>query len=132
MKIDPSSDVIDSSDVIARIEELEAEEALTFEERGELAALKDLADQAEHYGDWSYGAPLYADSYFVQHITDTIDECYEDVPPSPGSWRDKNGKGKSDRWPYRHIKVDYEAAAEEAKADYVEVTYCDMVFWMRG
>jgi hypothetical protein len=30
---------------------------------------------------------------------------------------------KSGNWPWRHMTIDYEAAAQELKADYNEVTF---------
>jgi len=62
--IDNSLDVIDSRDVIARIEELEemlcpSDEAdgTDNEERLELAALVALADEASGYDFWQFATP---------------------------------------------------------------------------
>jgi hypothetical protein len=84
-EITNSDDVIDSRDVIARIEELEAErDDFEHDEDGnrteadwaeaspddaaELACLQELAKAGENYADdWQYGAVLVRDSYFEQY-----------------------------------------------------------------
>lgn len=35
-------------------------------------------------------------------------------------------------WPWRHVKVDYEAAAEEAKVDYIEFDWDGVTYLIRG
>lgn len=35
-------------------------------------------------------------------------------------------------WPWRHMTIDYEAAAEEAKQDYMEVTLSGNTFFIRA
>jgi hypothetical protein len=37
----------------------------------------------------------------------------------------------SGNWPYRHITVDYEAAAEEAKGDYTKVDFAGQTYLIR-
>ncbi|MHA6837754.1 hypothetical protein [Ralstonia pseudosolanacearum] len=141
--IDNTEDVIDSRDVIARIEELEDVEAAlrddaenthgdgsemaaynawkNGDEGQELTKLKALAEQCEGYGDWSHGEALIHEDYFVKYIEEFIDDCYE-LPKELSSGN----------WPYRHITIDYEAAAEEAKADYIEVDFDGQTFLMRA
>lgn len=175
--ISNTDDVIDSRDVIARIEELEAErevlddvvdtasdavdeaqaavediededsdefqtasdalieaqdelvaakEALIEWEEdsdlgGELVVLKKLADDAESSPDWIHGETLIRDDYFVEHTEQLIDECW-DMPKEMNSGD----------WPWRHIKIDYDAAAEELKADYFEVDYDGVSYWIRA
>lgn len=143
-------DVIDSRDIIERIEELEGErEALqetinnmnTASAYGleketeaiaalaewdadnlkELQTLQALASEAEHSSDWSYGETLINETYFTDYIEQLIDECYE-MPKQMNS----------DEWPYRHVTIDYEAAAEEAKADYSEVNFDGVIFLIRA
>lgn len=145
-------DVIDSRDVIARIEELqderealsealdEADEAASACEAGaetpelnaltkaqtalddwneenadELKALEDLASQAEGYSDdWTYGATLIRDSYF----TDYAQELCADIGDIP---RDLPG----------YIVIDWQATADNLKADYTSVEFDGVTYWVR-
>ena len=161
--ISNQDNVIDSRDVIERIEELEAElqtlqdeveeiednlggidcdddpeaysrteesledakEAVedwkNSEEAEELAVLKSLAEEASDSPDWKYGETLINDDYFTEYIKELIDDCYE-MPKEINSGR----------WPYNHITVDYESAAEEAKQDYLSVDYDGATFWIKA
>jgi len=136
-----NTDVIDSRDVIARIEELESDletvheddteagcTSLDFEEwlketskddthaqhdeAYELVKLRELRDEADCSPDWNYGEQLISRDYFVEYIIQLIDECY----PMPEGV--KNGD-----WPYRHMEMDYEGAAREAEEDYMSVDF---------
>ena len=129
-----SDDVIDSRDVIERLEELEAtkeafeatEEHITWEsvepdEAEELKSLTAFASEAEGYSDdWLHGATLIRDSHFRDYIEELINDCYE-LPKA----------FNSGEWPYRHMKLDYEAAAEEAQSDYTSVDFDDVTYWVR-
>lgn len=139
--ISNTDNTIDSRDVIARIEELEAERSEIeedpeteyieacknvkdfdeSEEGQELTALKQLAEQAESSPDWTYGEQLINEDYFTQYIEELISDCYE-LP------KECNSGG----WPWRHIIIDYEAAAEEAKQDYMEVDFNGTTFLIRA
>jgi hypothetical protein len=156
--ISNQDDVIDSRDVIARIEELEAirddlqttldeateadsnnedgdleihnavitaQEALdewtASDEGEELATLLKLAEEGENSPDWTYGESLISESYFTKYIEELIDDCYE-MPKEMDS-------GK---WPYRHMTMDYEAAAEEAKQDYMELDFDGNTYYIRA
>jgi hypothetical protein len=154
MRNTPSNqdDVIDSRDIIARIDELEEERAGfaetladaneddaidaledketaidaliewdKSEEGRELAALKSLADECEGYSDWQHGETLIARDYFVTYIKELISDCYE-LPKEL----------ESGAWPYRHIAIDYEAAAEEAEQDYMSVEFDGAEYLMRA
>jgi hypothetical protein len=77
-----SDDVIDSRDVIARIEYLRDWIAAAGEgddlddAKAELAALEALESEAEgHASDWRYGETLIRDSYFEEYM----DEMLEDI-----------------------------------------------------
>lgn len=133
--------VIDSRDIIARIAELESEmedakgdwsgaseldmpkELKEWEDENaaELDALRNLADEADCSPDWKYGETLIRESYFVEYIEELIDECYE-MPKEINSGD----------WPWRHITIDYEAAADEAKADYIAVDFDGVTYYIRG
>lgn len=128
-----TDELIDSRDVIERIEELkgaldiDASEVLpgTSEEmqemRDELSTLRKLAKDAEDSPDWQYGETLIRESYFTDYIEQLIDDCYE-MPKEL----------KSGGWPYRHMTIDYKAAAEEAKADYTEVDFDGITYLIRA
>jgi uncharacterized protein (UPF0335 family) len=137
--LDNTNEVIDSRDVIARIEELENEqsdlvqqlsdgeiteaEMIAFDEdKGrELDALRELAAEAESSPDWIHGEQLIRASYFVQYITELIDDCY-DLPKEL----------TSGDWPYRHITIDFEAAAKEAEQDYNSVDFDGVEYLIRA
>jgi hypothetical protein len=92
----------------------EALAAWDHENGDELANLEAILDDCQGNGgdhQWDgnwYPQHLIARSYFVEYIKDLIHDCYEIK--------------QSSEWPYRHMSLDYEAAAEEAEADYTEVT----------
>lgn len=157
--IDNSADVINSRDVIERIEELKGDLESAYEdyetayeeaveaklpvapkfdfdqwveqqssgssdmtdEATEYRALVALADQGEGYGDWMHGDQLIRESYFTNYIEELIEDCYE-MPKEMDSGN----------WPYRHMTMDYEAAAEEAKSDYTCLDFDGETYWMRA
>lgn len=140
--IENTEDVIDSRDVIARIEELKdqleaehesQETTLSFEywiqdennsqnsdDVKEYRALVALADEAEDSPDWTHGEQLIRRSYFVDYTAQLIDDCYE-MP------KDLN----SGKWPYCHMKIDYEAAAEHLEQDYMSVDFDGVEYLIR-
>lgn len=124
MRNDPcnSDDVIDSRDVIARIEELEGEiGAEGFEDvnggeiKDELAALKAFAKEAEDYApDWQYGATLIRDSFFVEYCRDLVADI-GDLP------RDLPG----------YLAIDWEKTADNLRVDYTSVEFDGVTYWVR-
>lgn len=82
-------DVIDSRDIIERIEELTEQcEAfyLDLEEYQELCTLSDLAEECEDYAsDWQYGEQLIRRSYFEQYMDEMVEDCYE-LPKDMPCW----------------------------------------------
>ena len=129
MTISNTDDVIDSRDVIARIEELiELRGELGWdptaehrELKEELAALEKLAEEASGSPDWNYGETLIRETYFTDYIEQLIDDCYE-MPKEL----------KSGEWPWRHVTVDYAAAADEAKVDYIDCDFGGVTYLIRG
>lgn len=139
--IENTEDIIDSRDIIARIEELENERddytapnkdgyqtmigadwaADNPEDAAELAALLALAQEAEDSPDWIHGETLIRRSYFVDYIAELIDDCYE-MPKEMNSGQ----------WPYRHMTMDYEAAANEAEQDYMTVDFDGVEYLIRS
>jgi hypothetical protein len=159
-----TDDIIDSRDVIARIEKLEAErqdlvdavdaldekhdecdndtpeneaeldevQAALLEAQdalkgwdddylGELTVLKDLAEQASSTPDWVYGETLVRDSYFREYTEQLVDDVY-DMPK----------EFTSGEWPWRHMEMDWDAAAKELKSDYFDVDFEGVTYWIRG
>lgn len=112
-------DVIDSRDVIARIEELEADIAAGGEsddEINELAALKALAAEAEGYAaDWQHGETLIRDSYFNSYAM----ELAEDI----------GAINANAAWPNNCI--DWDQAARELRMDYTAVEFDGVTYWVR-
>ena len=84
------------------------------EELEELLELREFRDDNNSYEDF------IAEDYFVEYITNMIDDCY-DLPKEM----------QSDRWPYNHIKIDYEAAADEASQDYTSVVLFGKEYFAR-
>lgn len=115
-----NDDTIDGRDIRARIDELEAVEAPTEEESAELTDLVAFLHEAMQYNsDADAGETIIAESHFVDYIRWIIDDCYA----SPKELT-------SGEWPYRHMTINYEAAAEEAKADYAELTFRGRNFYI--
>ncbi len=126
--ISNDDDMIDSRDVIARIEHLSAlrqpgpvdldDDNDTDQDTlfAELAALEALQAEAEGYSpDWQYGATLIRDSYFETYA----EELAEDIGAI-----DRNAS-----WPLNHI--DWKAAAEALQQDYTSVEFDGVTYWVR-
>ncbi len=138
--ISNTDDIIDSRDVIARIEELDGErEALSNSvtdaetaddmqtarsaldewdnsHAEELAALKALADEAEGYAsDWHHGETLIRDSYFKEYAMQIADDIGA-IPRDAG-------------WPCTCI--DWDQAARELQMDYTSVDFDGVTYWIR-
>lgn len=117
-EITSSEDIIDSRDVIERIEELTVPtDELTADEAHELVALTDLAEQGQEFDDWEYGVALVRDSYFVRYAQELADEI-NDVGGDAGI-----------KWPFTCI--DWEQAARELQHDYTPVTFDGVTYWTR-
>ena len=142
--ISNSDDVIDSRDIIARIEELEGERddtpctceagaldeddctctdedretqwaILNPDEAAELATLTALAEEAEGYApDWKHGETLIRDSYFTEYAM----ELLQDIGDLP--------KGIP-----HYIVIDEEATARNIRMDYTAVEFGDVTYWVR-
>ncbi len=83
MSISNYDDVIDSRDILERIEELQAliaDESTNADFLAwceEFDALTSIAVEAEKYSDdWQYGAQLIRESYFETYMDDMIEDCY--------------------------------------------------------
>lgn len=116
--------ILDSRDVIARIGDLEGaddENPLSADDAAELAALQALASEGEGYGDWSHGEALIPEDEFTEHIKQLVADCYQ-LPK----------EFDSGTWPWNHMTMDWDAAADEAKAAYIELTYQGTTYLMRS
>lgn len=111
-------DIIDSRDVIARIQYLEGlgEDGMDEDELQELESLKKLAKEGESCADWSYGETLIRDSYFVTYAQ----ELAEDI----GALENCNN------WPATCI--DWDRAARELQYDYSRITFDGVDYWVRS
>ena len=111
-------DIIDSRDVIARIEELKSllDGCMEKEDIYELVALCALRNEAEGYApDWEYGETLIRDSYFKTYAQ----ELAKDI-----------GAINSDAgWP--NTCIDWEQAARELRMDYTAVDFDGVTYWIR-
>ena len=96
-------------------------EGLSDDDHAELMALRKLAEQCDGCSDWQYGETLIRRSYWVKYIEQLIDDCYEMPKPL-----------KSDQWPYRHMTIDYKAAADEAEVDYISVDFDGVEYLIRS
>jgi antirestriction protein len=114
--ISNSDDIIDSRDVIERIEELEGEESLPEDDAEELAMLRELATEASNYAeDWQYGSTLVRKDYFVTYAEQLADDI--------------GAINANATWLNNHI--DWEAAAHELAQDYTEVEFGDVTYLIR-
>ena len=143
-----SDDIIDSRDVIARIDELEderydlsaevdrlrdenaetagaskdeqvaAEGELAdwdLQNGDELTALRALASEAEDYApDWQHGETLVRESYWPTYAQELVEDV-GDLPKNLPSY----------------IVIDWEATADNLKADYTEVDFDGVTYLVR-
>lgn len=109
------NDVIDSRDLIARLEELNEldqtwnpedehpEDPMTDDEREELNALRAICDEGESsISDWFSGVALIRDSYFTEYAQELADDI--------------GAINRDAQWPLDCI--DWDRAAEALKQDY--------------
>lgn len=127
-------DIIDSRNIIKRIEELESNQAdlvsrlsngeisesdmKAFDdaEGKELDMLRELAEEALQYSlDWEYGETLIHEDYFTEYCMEMLKDC-----------------GYLPRDIYWYIVIDEEATAENLKSDYVELNLDGQIYYMRA
>lgn len=118
------NNIIDSRDIIERLEELSSYDLsdLSEDDLEELRTLKALADEAEPESqDWVNGEALIRRSYWVQYVEDLIHDCY----PMPKEMH-------SGQWPYRHMNIDYEDAARELESNYASINFDGVEYLIRS
>ena len=112
-------DIIDSRNIIERIEDLEGYDCadLDDDERNELKALKELASEASGYAsDWPYGETLIRDTYFKDYAMELADDI---------------GAINSDAsWP--NTCIDWDQAARELQMDYTCIDFDGVDYWIRA
>lgn len=118
VEISNAEDVLDSRDIIERIEELENDEDVIqgTEEWDELHALRELAEEGEGSPDWRDGETLIRDSYFVDYAEQLADDI--------------GAVNHDATWPANHI--DWDAATNEIKMDYFSVDFDGVDYWIRA
>jgi hypothetical protein len=130
--IDNSQDILDSRDIIARIEELEdgrddfnadneeMETPPTWEEENpedaeELENLIALQDELKGYcPDWEYGVVLVRESYWV----DYVEELLEDIGDLPKDIP-------------HYIAIDWDKTADNIQTDYTSADFDGVTYWAR-
>lgn len=132
MTFEIGDDIIDSWDIIARIQELESEQADLVEklsngeisesdmkafddEQGkELDMLREFAEECEQCAaDWKYGEILISEEYFEEYMDEMIEDCYQ-LPRDLPYWIT--------------ITYDYDALRE----DYAEVELDGFTYYIRS
>ncbi len=104
-------DVIDSRDIIERIEELESfiednvnenSDDIT-EWKEELRILAELAEEGEQYSpDWSYGSQLIHENYFEEYMDEMLEDC-EDIPKDIPCYLDITVNYDMLKWDYTEL-----------------------------
>ena len=109
-------DVIDSRDIIERIEELESfiednvnenSDDIT-EWKEELRILAELAEEGEQYSpDWKYGSTLIHENYFEQYMDEMLEDC-GDIPKDIPCYLDITVNYDMLKWDYTELDFDGE------------------------
>lgn len=104
-------DVIDSRDIIERIEELESfiednvnenSDDIT-EWKEELRILAELAEEGEQYSpDWSYGSQLIHENYFEEYMDEMLEDC-GDIPKDIPCYLDITVNYDMLKWDYTEL-----------------------------
>jgi len=133
-------DVIDSRDVIARIEHLsqlrqpgpvdlgDDNDVAQDDLFHELAALEALAAEASQYAvDWEYGEALIRDSYFEDYARELAEDC----APSMEAVEMIRNDGRGEYWPLTFTTIDWQAATDALRQDYTSVDFDGVTYWVR-
>lgn len=114
-------DILNSQDVIDRMEELQQEILLSESSlvvlevialKQELKELEGFAKYASEVDDWEHEAYFIRDSNFTDYTRDLAEDCYE-IPSE---------------WPFRCI--DWKQASEELKCDYSAYDFGGVTYWI--
>lgn len=119
-EITNSEDVIDSRDVVARIEALKETlddgEQLEVEEADELETLLALAEEGKDVCEWEDGEALIRDSHFQEYAQDFAEDIGAIDPTAA--------------WP--NSCIDWEHAARELQYDYSSMDFDGISYWVRS
>jgi len=119
MTISNVDDIIDSRDIIERIEELEflnATDGESFSGREELETLKALAAECSSLSaDWEFGESLIRYSYWENYIQEMLEDC-GDIPADL-PW---------------YIAIDWETTADNISQDYSIVEFNGIDYYIRN
>ena len=124
-RITNSEAVIDSRDIIERIEELEAGFFLNFPQNSfigwaefdaeELDALRALTADCIDYAEWNDGATLIRHSDWVEYVEELLYDCGELPRTTPD-----------------YIVIDWEATANAIAYDYSIVDFDGVDYYLRN
>lgn len=146
-ELDLTANFIDSSQVIARLEELEgrieydedgnvASSDLTDDEVTELADLRSLnEDGAECFDDWRYGVDLVHERHWYDYAMETAGEYMDATLAEVDHWDRQRFGGPPlrqtfERWPWNCI--DWHQVANDLQADYTAMAIGSATYWGRG
>lgn len=145
--VDNSQDTLNSKDIVARFDELQyakdeidelkeksKDELLTEQEQLDLESwleefdedeyeiLQEVVAEGENTSNWVHGAILIHEDYFVEWTKQIIrDTCELQLPE----------QFNSGEWPWRHITIDYEEAAEELLLDYFDIDFDGVTYYIQ-
>ena len=114
MSISNTDDLIDSRDIIERIDELRGSNYK--DDREERRVLIALAEECEQSGDWPDSATLIRDSYWPEYTRQLV----EDIGDLP-----------SDLPYYIEHNIDWGGVADDLKQDYFSVDFDGEEYWIR-
>lgn len=114
---DNYQDVLDSRDIIERLDELRGMEKLDDNEKAELEALDKLESECQGCGDWDHGETLIHSSYFEEYARELVNDCGY-IPDDLPWWITD--------------AIDWEKIADNVKLDYCEVDYAGQTFFIRS
>lgn len=108
--------IIDSRDLIERLEELQQRDDLSADAQEELKALQEADAELQGFSDYRYGLTLVADYLFQEYAQELAEDC---------------GMMPEDlHWPLNCI--DWEHAARELRYDYTSVELFGQTYWTRS
>ena len=117
MEIHNRLEYIDSRDIVDRYNEIVGDPDFL----DEATRLEKLIKQGESCSsDWNHGLGLTHEDSFVEYTKESIENNYDDINTN------------SNEWPYRHMKIDFEAAAEELKQDYTAIDFDGETYYIRA
>jgi hypothetical protein len=132
-EISNTDDLIDSHDILARVEHLEDSLERAKDDDGIVRKLADFTEEesadfteweilkalsnecAQYSADWEYGECLVRDSYFKTYTQEFCEDTVS-IPSDLPDW----------------IEVDWEATARNVQQDYTEVDFDGVAYWVRN